>query len=369
MGRPDIKRIVVDPLFKDARLSVEIAEKLSLKLEYMSKDELVADVRLNCGEDIIPDAKKILFFTENKGKFLKKCPGSRGVICCDYYTINSVTGCPYDCSYCILQHYIENNPFITVFLNRQKAIDEIIEFLKTHKKIRVGTGELADSLALDHLIDDSGFFLKAFEENNLQDRVQFEFKTKSAEIENLIAKYKLHSSVDTIAAYSVNFPDFQRNEEPLTATMDERISSMKRLIKEGIKISIHFDPVVMLDHLYDKYMETIDHIFSSLDCSKIVWISMGGFRHTVSLTSTIQTRWTDSLLLQGEMFPSETDNKLRYLAPTRRKFYKGFAEKISGYFNGEPPLYMCMEKSFIWKDMQMPLIKAVFPDGRNCLLK
>jgi len=53
MGRPDIKRIVVDPLFKDARLPFEIAEKLSLKLEYMSKDELVADVRLNCGEDII----------------------------------------------------------------------------------------------------------------------------------------------------------------------------------------------------------------------------------------------------------------------------------------------------------------------------
>lgn len=367
--RPKIDRIVVDPDFKGAVLPVIIAEVLDITPEFMSKSELVADVRGNPGDDIFRTAKRIFFFTENKGKFLKKCPGSRGVVCCDYYTINSVTGCPYDCSYCILQHYIENNPFITVFLNREKAMDEIEEFLSINKWLRVGTGELADSLALDHLLDESGFFLSEIEKRGLQNKVQFEFKTKSAEVERLIEVFKKYKSVNTVAGFSVNIPCFQEKEEPGTESVDNRINAAKLLIKEGINVAIHFDPVVMLDQNFQKYMETIDHIFSNLDCSKVLWISMGGFRHTLSLTETIVKRFPESSLLIGEMFPGEKDSKLRYLASVRREFYKSFVQQISKYFNGNPPLYMCMEKSFMWNDVEMPLIKAVFPGGKNCLQK
>lgn len=367
--RPQIERVVIDPEFKSAKLPGNIAQILNISPEFMSKSELVLQVRENPGDDLFKTAKKILFFTENKGKFLKKCPGSRGVVCCDYYTINSVTGCPYDCSYCILQHYIENNPFITVFLNREKAMDEIEEFLKNNNRIRVGTGELADSLALDHLLDESGFFLSEIEKRNLTDKVQFEFKTKSGEIERLIQVFKDHKSVDTVVGFSVNIPEFQRKEEPGAVAIDDRINAAKILINEGMKVAIHFDPVVMLDSFFQRYLETIDYIFSSLDCSKIVWISMGGFRHTLSLTETIQRRFPASVLLQGEMFPSESDNKLRYLAPTRRSFYNAFVDRISKHFNGNPPLYMCMEKSFMWSDVKIPLIKAVFPGGKNCLQK
>ncbi|HPV21291.1 MAG TPA: hypothetical protein PLD55_07890 [bacterium] len=365
--RPQIERIVIDPKFSDAILPHNIAKTLDIVPELMSKDELVAFVKDNPGDDIFKTAKKILFFTENKGKFLKKCPGSKGVVCCDYYTINSVTGCPYDCSYCILQHYIENNPFITVFLNREKAMDEIEEFLKNNSWLRVGTGELADSLALDHLLDESGFFLSEIEKRGLQNKIQFEFKTKSAEVDRLIEVFKQHKSVNTVAGFSVNIPQFQEKEEPGAESINNRINAARLLIKEGINVAIHFDPVVMIDSFHDEYLKTIDHIFSNLDCSKVVWISMGGFRHTLSLTETITKRFPESSLLLGEMFPGEKDNKLRYLAPVRREFYKAFIDRISKYFNGNPPLYMCMEKSFMWSDMNMPLIKAVFPGGRNCL--
>ena len=362
--RPEIKKIVIDPAFGEAELPHRIAKKLALKPEFKTKDELLDEIRRNPGEDLFKTAKKVLFFTENKGRFLKKCPGSKGVVCCNYYTINSVTGCPYDCSYCILQHYIGNNPFITVFLNKEKAVDEIVSFLAENSFLRVGTGELADSLALDHLLDESGFFIGELAKRSLFDRVQFEFKTKSAEVGRLLEVKKLYPDSNIVAGFSVNIPRFSSHEEPGTASIEERMNAAEQLQKNGVKVAIHFDPVLMLEELFDDYMRLIDFIFSRLDTEKIAWISMGGFRHTLALTETIVERNPKSLLLRGEMFPSDSDNKLRYLAFVRRKFYTAFNRRISSFFKERPPLYMCMEKAFMWSDMKMPFPKNVF-GGEN----
>ncbi|MBO4440660.1 hypothetical protein J5834_00905 [bacterium] len=362
--KPYIEKLVIDPEFKDAGFPLQVAEKLGLKPRYMTKSELVAEIRENPGEDLFKTAKKVMFFTENRGRFLKKCPGSKGVVCCNYYTINSVSGCPFDCSYCILQHYIENNPFITVFLNRSRAIDEISEFVKENGHIRVGTGELADSLALDFLLDESGFFVSELAKRSLFDRVQFEFKTKSAEIERLLEVKSRYPEADIVAGFSMNVPRFRDLEETGTATIGERLSAALRLQKAGVKVAIHFDPILMLDSLFDEYMELIKTIFTTLQPSEIAWISMGGFRHTLALTETIQRRMPGSFLFRGEMFPSDTDNKLRYLAPVRRRFYKAFFDRISSFFDGNPPLYMCMEKAFMWNDTGMKPIENVFGANR-----
>jgi spore photoproduct lyase len=142
------------------------------------------------------------------------------------------------------------------------------------------------------------------------------------------------------------------------------MAAAEQLQDAGVKVAVHFDPVLMLDELFDDYMKLIDFIFSRLDPEKIAWISMGGFRHTLALTETIVGRNPGSLLLRGEMFPSDSDNKLRYLAFQRRKFYAAFNARISRFFKGTPPLYMCMEKAFMWSDMKMPLPEEVFRDNR-----
>ena len=48
-------------------------------------------------------AKKKLYLAKHKGEFLKKCPGSEGQVCCNYFVINFASNCPMDCSYCYLQ--------------------------------------------------------------------------------------------------------------------------------------------------------------------------------------------------------------------------------------------------------------------------
>ncbi len=347
-----IDRIVISPEIRSNPLAASVSEKLGIKPEYLTKEELIEETKNLEFKESFKNSKKTLFFTENKGKMLKKCPGSKGVLCCNYFTINSVSGCPFDCSYCILQHYIQNNPFISIFVNRDSVIDELSEFLNNHNHIRVGTGELADSLALDPLIDESGFFLKAIRDNGWENKITFEFKTKSAEVDGLIENYKKYQGLNVVAGFSVNNEQFNKTDEIDTASIDARLAAAKKCSDAGMRVAIHFDPVIMLDENMLHYMQLIDKIFGFLDPKSVAWISMGGFRHTLSLGSVIEKRFPQSNLLQGEMFPSDRDNKLRYLSTIRRRFYKAFKDRIESYIPN-PPLYLCMEKYFMWQDTGM----------------
>ncbi len=99
-------------------------------------------------------AKEKLFLTRHKGEFLKKCPGSEGQVCCNYFVINFASNCPMDCSYCYLQEYLADNPELKVFSNVDDLLTEADELLSRHRRFffRIGTGEITDSLALDPYI-------------------------------------------------------------------------------------------------------------------------------------------------------------------------------------------------------------------------
>ncbi|MCK5809402.1 hypothetical protein KAH37_10485 [bacterium] len=357
-----IKRLVVDPRFKDHPLPKKVAKQLGITPIFLTKDELIEET-LTQEDDIFVTAKQTLFFTENSGQFLKRCPGSRHSLCCNYMTINSVTGCPFDCSYCILQHYIANNPFISVFLNRYRAIEEMKEALKTAPFLRVGTGELADSLALDELLGESEFFLSNIAKDaELSQKVQFEFKTKSVEIEPLLNAIKRYPHLHIVAGFSVNLPHIQKSDELYTAPIETRVEAMNRIINAGAKIAIHFDPVIMFPDYLEQYETLAKQLFSSVDIEKVAWISMGGFRYSHEMEVTFRKRWPDSLLPTGEMFIGDDDGKERYLATVRASFYSRLKATISSFYGDKnPPLYICMDKTFLWNRCDMTPPKAGHP--------
>jgi spore photoproduct lyase len=51
-------------------------------------DGAVLRSRLMASEDPLGEGKKRIFLTRNRGEFLKKCPGSDGQVCCNYFVIN-----------------------------------------------------------------------------------------------------------------------------------------------------------------------------------------------------------------------------------------------------------------------------------------
>ena len=54
------------------------------------------------------NSKEVLILKKFKGRFFQKCPGSPGVICCNYHLINTCFNCLYNCTYCYLNSYLNS---------------------------------------------------------------------------------------------------------------------------------------------------------------------------------------------------------------------------------------------------------------------
>src|SRR5262245_56391705 len=105
--------------------------------------------------DLFAAGKRQIFFTRQRGTFLEHCPaGTPGLVCCNYLVVSLISNCPMDCSYCFLQEYLANNPLLKVFTNVEDLLGEVAKAVDRQpwRQFRIGTGELSDSLALDHLL-------------------------------------------------------------------------------------------------------------------------------------------------------------------------------------------------------------------------
>ncbi len=145
-----IEKIYIDEKAEKDWVSQAILKSLSdIPVESVSdKKSLIKSTFSR--QDPIGAGKKNLLITRFYGRRLKPCPGTSLHLCCGYQVINALTNCPMDCSYCVLQEYL-NNPFLTLYSNWDDLFQEIEAFLSLDHRClpRLGTGELSDSLALD----------------------------------------------------------------------------------------------------------------------------------------------------------------------------------------------------------------------------
>ena len=207
----------------------------------------------------------MITYEEQKGKFVKHCPCTPDVVPCGYYNINLHTGCPYDCSYCILQAYLETSTPV-FFTNFDDLESELHEVSRHQKYIRIGTGELSDSLAWDHQSNYSQRILSIFEKFP---HMFFEFKTKSTRIENILAYEKLLKNI--IISWSLNPREVIEREELLTPDLYSRLAALKKVQDHGYKIGIHFDPIVIFEGWKTAYLNLIEEIARVIKPSSIAW--------------------------------------------------------------------------------------------------
>jgi spore photoproduct lyase len=292
--------------------------------------------------DPIGIGKKHLLVTHFYGRRLKPCPGTSNHICCGYYVINAVTNCPMDCSYCILQGYL-NNPFLTLYTNWDDLIQEINDFLSIDRQslFRLGTGELSDSLALESIFPFSQFLIPFFAERH---NGILELKTKSANVNPLLP---LNHRGKTVVSWSLNPPKMIEREERRTAPLEERIRAARKCQEKGYPLGFHFDPLLYHEAWEKEYQETILQLFKQIDPQRVVWISLGGFRYPPDLKAIAQERFPNTEVFLGELFPGR-DAKFRYLREIRTEMY----QKMVGWLKEVDPdlfIYLCMESKEVWE--------------------
>jgi spore photoproduct lyase len=295
--------------------------------------------------DLLGEGKTRLFLTRHKGDFLKKCPGSQGQVCCNYFVVNFASNCPMECSYCYLQEYLANNPTLKVFSNVGDLIEEADRLLSRHRGFffRIGTGEITDSLALDPYIGFSAEVIPFFAE---QPNVLLELKTKSDRVEGLLG---LEPKGRVVVSWSMNPQGVIDGDEHLTASFEERLAAARRCQEAGYKLGFHFDPMIEYPGWEEDYQAMVERIFTVLDQRRIAWLSMGVLRNTPGLKRIIRERFPSTRLLSGEQVLCP-DGKMRYFQPLRVSMYR----KMLRWIREASPtvfVYLCMESKEVWEQV------------------
>ena len=287
-------------------------------------------------------------FEKQKGQFIKHCPCTADVVSCGYYNMNLHTGCPYCCSYCILQAYLETKEPI-YFTNLEDMEKELSEFSQGIPYLRIGTGELSDSLALDPQTNYSQKILSIFEKFP---ETVFEFKTKSTHIEHVLSYGKKLKNI--VIGWSLNPQEVIEREELLTPDLVSRLKAIEKAQDYGYKIAIHFDPILFFKGWKAAYLDLIKAIAGIVDPARIAWWSLGTLRFPYALREHI-FKYRDSRLFEGELVKGH-DGKYRYYKPLRLELFHHTSQQVRELVSQEVPLYLCMEDKEVWQEILPHLI-------------
>jgi spore photoproduct lyase len=294
------------------------------------------------GPDPVGEAKRTLLLARFKGAFVKPCPGTAEMLCCDYVVLNPVVNCPLECTYCVLQGYL-NRPAITVYTNVEDCLASIDELLAAPRQgaVRLGTGELSDSLALEEATGWAERLVMFFSQ---KPNAFLELKTKTALVKPLL---DLDHGGRTVIAWSLNPDRVVRREELKTASLEERLQAARLAQEAGYPLAFHFDPIVHYAGWEADYREVVLRLAETVESAGVAWVSLGGLRFPSGLKGLIKARFPKSRLAGGEFVLAE-DKKLRYLAPLRARMYRALAGWLRQW-DEELLIYLCMERGRIWE--------------------
>ncbi len=307
---------------------------------------------------VLKDLKRpYIFIVRENWDFIRPCPCTKEHIGCNYWIFNLGSGCPYDCSYCFLQQYT-NFPGIVLPANLDDFFAKFTDFHKKtgEKRIRIGTGEFCDSLALDPITGYSKQLVDFFRDKN----VYFELKTKSSNIDLIL---RTEPSTNIVISWSLAPQKMIAQEEINVAALAERIQAAKRIQQHGYSLGFHFDPVVYSPSWENAYREVIELMYRELK-PPFRWISIGTLRGTRKLKNAAEQRFPESRIFYGELLLGK-DKKLRYPEFLRKKIYRSLCQIIREK-DPQTPIYLCMEDAECWQAMDKPLKNSAAVEAYLC---
>ena len=298
-----------------------------------------------CGPSAFNHRLERFFLVKEQYDHFKPCPCTPGVVSCGYHNAHFGFGCPFECSYCFLQHYT-NAPGIVLPANIEDFFDVFAR--AATRPGRVGSGETTDSLALDHI---TGFAPRIVEFFRGYTDCSFEFKTKRDNIDGLLS---VKAADNIVVAWSVNPQGVIEREEFYTASLSRRLVAAGRCAAAGYRTAFHFDPVFYYPGWQADYAGVIDDIFRAVPADSIAWISLGTLRMTIRQKKMIENRFPQNTILSAELLTAP-DGKVRYQRFVREEVYRHLISLLRAR-SLHTPLYLCMEDAAMWRATGLKLL-------------
>jgi spore photoproduct lyase len=279
-----------------------------------------------------------LFVSSPRGKTVTRCPGSKGHLCCNYITVDLYLGCTLGCGYCIMESYLNFSP-LTVYLEPQRSIARLQELARQNSSItiRVGTGEVGDSLLLDPLFGLSEAFVTAL---SAYPNVYFELKTKTHFVDHLLG---IEKKGNAVIGFSVNPQAYIEAHEPRASSLADRLEAAGKALEAGYLLAFHFDPIFFTEDWEREYLRLVQSL-SRFPSERIAWISMGTIRYTGSLKEKLG----EQAFFYEEFVPCK-DGKFRYPQKRRTPIYGTLYEALNRQLPA--PIYLCMESPTVWREV------------------
>ncbi|WP_458701028.1 radical SAM protein [Sulfurospirillum sp. 1307] len=286
-----------------------------------------------------PKDNKFDFFVYKKDELaLGSCPvASPKTRCCNLMTLDAVESCGFDCSYCSIQSFYNENKigFDSEFANKLKNLK-----LDPNKNYHIGTGQSSDSLMWGNK---HGILEALFDFARKNQNVVLELKTKSDNI-----SYLLENDVpkNILCTWSLNTPTIIQNEEHLSASLEKRISSARKLADKGVLVGFHFHPIVVYENYLQEYKEVVNTLLKNFKPEEVVLVSLGTLTFIKPVINKLRSRNFKSKILQMPLV--DASGKQSYPLEVKEEMFKGVYEAFKEWHN-KVYFYMCMEDQSLWK--------------------
>ena len=339
-----IRRILVEKEARDYPMTRRILARLPRVPVEVIEDRRVLAAPEQERARWLPEAKRTLLLAVQKGPFRRPCPGTKDYLCCGYQVLQVALNCPMDCSYCVLQGYV-NVPAITIFVNLEDLLAELDAGWAADPDSgwRLGTGEFGDSLALDALMGLNQRLIPWFKGRR---SAALEIKSKRTEIDDLLP---LGPNPQVVFAWSLNPEEVIRAEEKYAAPLAARLKAAAAAAAAGFRVAFHFDPLIYFPGWEEAYRRTVAALGEAVPSGAIAWISLGGLRFMPAMRPLIHRRFPGSRVASQEMVRAP-DGKLRYFKSLRVEMYGRLREWLGEAAPGAQ-LYLCMESPRIWQEV------------------
>ena len=274
-----------------------------------------------------------------------------------------MNACFYKCDWCYLKFtYRVLRPFMTINVQYDKIKKRLTRRLKkSQSPVIFNSGEMADSLALDHLARAGREFIPWFGKSG---NGYLYMLTKSDNVDDIL---DLEHNGHTVVAWSMNNDAVSRKFEIGAPTFQRRLSAAKKVQEAGYPLRIRIDPIVPIDGWREAYAKTIEEIFSQVSPERVTLGTLrfeDGFyknRNNLVTTGSDLLRMMEDMqpMFPPKMFPGSKQSKsgkYSFSESKRSEIFSLAVKEIRKY--SDCRIALCKESENVWNEVGLDVSRC-----------
>jgi len=272
-------------------------------------------------------------------------------------------GCFYMCDWCYLKlTYRAQRPFITIRVQYDKIKAQIKKRLdRSSTPVIFNSGEMADSLSMEHLTGAMREFIPWFGQSN---NGYLYLLTKSDNVDGIL---DLPHNGHAVIAWSMNNEAVSRRFEIGAPGFDQRLEAAYKVQQAGYPLRIRLDPIVPFTGWEAAYADTVAMIFKKLSPERITLGTLRFEKGFYTMRKSIFRTGTELPAMMEDMIPmfepkvfegSEKPKVGKYSYPEEKRIeiFDFIIREIRKY--SDCPVALCKESAFVWDQVDLDLSRC-----------